>query len=78
MVTEHEGTDSFDYGCCKFAAGVIALKEGRAVQAEKNLLEAEQVFTLSVGKDSAYLRSVYNGSVVKTKNKVFYNELICM
>jgi tetratricopeptide (TPR) repeat protein len=59
MVTEHEGTDSFDYGCCKFAAGVIALKEGRAVQAEKNLLEAEQIFTLSVGKDSAYLSSVY-------------------
>jgi hypothetical protein len=28
MVTEHEGNDSFDYGCCKFAAGVIALKEG--------------------------------------------------
>jgi tetratricopeptide (TPR) repeat protein len=59
MVTEHEGTDSFDYGCCKFAAGVIALKEGKAVQAEKNLLEAERIFTLSVGKDSAYLRSVY-------------------
>jgi tetratricopeptide (TPR) repeat protein len=59
LVTEHEGTDSFDYGCCKFAAGVIALKEGKAVQAEKNLLEAERIFTLSVGTDSAYLRSVY-------------------
>jgi hypothetical protein len=59
MVTEHEGTNSFDYGCCKFAAGVIALKEGLAVQSEKNLLEAERIFTLSVGNDSAYLRSVY-------------------
>jgi tetratricopeptide (TPR) repeat protein len=59
MATEHEGNDSFDYGCCKFSAGVIALKEGKAVQAEKNLLDAERIFTLSVGKDSAYLRSVY-------------------
>jgi tetratricopeptide (TPR) repeat protein len=59
IVTEHEGTDNFDYGCCKFAAGVIALKEGKAVQAEKNLLEAERIFSLSVGTDSAYLSSVY-------------------
>jgi hypothetical protein len=59
LVTEHEGTNSFDYGCCKFAAGVIARKEGKAVQTEKNLLETERIFTLSVGTDSAYLRSVY-------------------
>jgi tetratricopeptide (TPR) repeat protein len=59
IVTEHEGNDCFDSGCCKFAAGVIALKEGKAVQAEKYLLEAERIFTLSVGTDSAYLRSVY-------------------
>jgi hypothetical protein len=56
MIARDTENDSFDSGCCKFAAGVIALKEGKAVQAEKNLLEAERIFTLSVGKDSAYLQ----------------------
>ena len=32
-----------DYGCCRLSAGIIALKEGKPVEAEKNLLDAESI-----------------------------------
>ena len=28
LVTDNEGNNTLDYGCCQLAAGIIALKEG--------------------------------------------------
>ncbi len=43
LVTDNEGNNTLDYGCCRLAAGIIALKEGKPVKAEKNLLAAESI-----------------------------------
>lgn len=42
-VTDNEGNNTLDYGCCRLATGIIALKEGKPVKAEKNLLAAESI-----------------------------------
>ena len=42
-VTANEGNNTLDYGCCRLAAGIIALNEGKPVEAEKNLLAAESI-----------------------------------
>ena len=39
LVTDNEGNNTLDYGCCRLAAGITALKEGIPVEAEKNLLQ---------------------------------------
>lgn len=41
LVTDNEGYNTLDYGCCRLASGIIALKKGKPVEAEKNLLTAE-------------------------------------
>ncbi len=43
LVTDNEGNNTLDYGCCRLAAGIIALKEGKPAEAEKNLLAAESI-----------------------------------
>lgn len=43
LVTDNEGYNTLDYGCCRLASGIIALKEGKPVEAEKNLLAAESI-----------------------------------
>ena len=42
-VTDNEGNNTLDYGCCRLATGIIELKEGKPVKAEKNLLAAESI-----------------------------------
>lgn len=43
LVTDNEGYNTLDYGCCRLASGIIALKKGKPVEAEKNLLTAESI-----------------------------------
>lgn len=43
LVAANEGNNTLDYGCYRLAAGIIALKEGKPVDAEKNLLAAESI-----------------------------------
>lgn len=56
-VTDNEGNNTLDYGCCRLAAGIIALKEGIPVEAEKNLLAAESIVSAAMDtsdSDSSY------------------------
>ena len=56
-VTDNEGNNTLDYGCCRLAAGIIALKEGIPVEAEKNLLAAESIISAAMDtsdSDSSY------------------------
>ena len=48
LVTTNEGNNTLDYGCCRLAAGIIALNEGKPVEAEKNLLAAESIINAAM------------------------------
>lgn len=48
LVTANEGNNTLDYGCCRLAAGIIALNEGKPVEAEKNLLAAESIINAAM------------------------------
>lgn len=48
LVTDNEGYNTLDYGCCRLASGIIALKEGKPVEAEKNLLAAESIINTAI------------------------------
>ena len=61
LVTDNEGYNTLDYGCCRLASGIIALKEGKPVEAEKNLLAAESIInTATVSPFPAVLHHVAN------------------
>ena len=63
-VTDNEGNNTFDYGCCRLAAGIIALKEGRPVEAEKNLLAAESI--IGVAMDTSNSDSASSDTAVSS------------
>lgn len=48
LVTANEGNNTLDYGCCRLAAGIITLNEGKPVEAEKNLLAAESIINAAM------------------------------
>ena len=48
LVTANEGNNTLDYGCCRLAAGIIALNESKPVEAEKNLLAAESIINAAM------------------------------
>jgi len=54
LVTDNEGNNTLDYGCCRLAAGIIALKEGKPVEAEKNLLSAESIIGAAIDTSDSY------------------------
>lgn len=58
-VSEHEGSQTFDYGICQFMNGVLALSEGIPAKAENYLLSAESIITDIMGTDNEYTKSVY-------------------
>ena len=57
LVTANEGNNTLDYGCCRLAAGIIALKEGKPVEAEKNLLAAESIINAAMDTSDSDLAS---------------------
>ena len=57
LVTDNEGNNTLDYGCCRLAAGIIALKEGKPVEAEKNLLGAEKIICATMDTSDSDLAS---------------------
>ena len=67
LVTDNEGNNTLDYGCCRLAAGIIALKEGKPVEAEKNLLTAESI--IGVAMDTSDSDSVSSYTAVSS----YYN-----
>lgn len=48
LVTANEGNNTLDYGCCRLAAVIITLNEGKPVEAEKNLLAAESIINAAM------------------------------
>ena len=48
---------SLDYGCCRLASGIIALMEGKPVEAEKNLLAAESIINAAMDTSDSDLAS---------------------
>ena len=54
LVTDNEGNNTLDYGCCRLSAGIIALKEGKPVEAEKNLLSAESIIGAAIDTSDSY------------------------
>ena len=63
-VTDNEGNNTLDYGCCRLAAGIIALKEGKPVEAEKNLLAAESI--IGVAMDTSNSDSASSDTAVSS------------
>ena len=57
LVTDNEGYNTLDYGCCRLASGIIALKEGKPVEAEKNLLAAESIINAAMDTSDSDLAS---------------------
>lgn len=57
LVTDNESNNTLDYGCCRLAARIIALKEGKPVEAEKNLLDAERIISTAMDTSDSDLVS---------------------
>lgn len=57
LVTDNEGYNTLDYGCYRLAFGIIALKEGKPVEAEKNLLAAESIINAAMDTSDSDLAS---------------------
>ena len=57
LVTANEGNNTLDYGCCRLAAGIITLNEGKPVEAEKNLLAAESIINTAMDTSDSDLAS---------------------
>lgn len=57
LVTDNEGYNTLDYGCYRLASGIIALKEGKPVEAEKNLLAAESIINAAMDTSDSDLAS---------------------
>ena len=75
LVTDNERNDTLDYGCNRLAIGVIALKEGIPVDAEKNLLAAESI--ISAAMDTSDSDSASPGTDVSSyDNYVSVNDYL--
>lgn len=59
IVTDYEGTDTFDHGYCQFQRGLLALSTGKASVAEQHFLLAESICTNTVGTNHEFTRSTY-------------------
>lgn len=57
LVTDNESNNTLDYGCCRLAARIITLKEGKPVEAEKNLLDAERIISTAMDTSDSDLVS---------------------
>lgn len=51
---------TLDYVCCRLAAGIIALNEGKPVEAEKNLLAAESIIGAAIDTSDSDSVSSYS------------------
>ena len=59
LVLEYESAECLDYGICQTMYGILALGERKAVEAEKHLLQAEQIVFSVMGTDNDYMKTVY-------------------
>ena len=59
LVLEYESTECLDYGICQTMYGILALGERKPVEAEKQLLQAEQIIFSVMGADNDYMKTVY-------------------
>lgn len=59
IVTDYEGTNTFDHGYCQFQRGLLALSTGKVLIAEQHLLLAESIFTNTVGANHEFTRNTY-------------------
>ena len=64
LVTANESNNTLDYGCCRLAAGIIALNESKPVEAEKNLLAAESI--IGAAMDTSDSDSVSSDTAVSS------------
>ena len=62
FVTDSEGNNTLDYGCYWLAAGIIALKEGKPIEAEKNLLTSKNI--IGVAMDTSDSNSASSDTAV--------------
>lgn len=59
LVLEYESAECLDYGICQTLYGILALGERKPVEAEKHLLQAEQIIFSIMGTDNDYMKTVY-------------------
>lgn len=75
LVTDNEGNNTLDYGCCRLAAGIIALREGKPIEAEKNLLTAESIICVAMDTNDSDLASP-NTAVSSYDNYISRNDYL--
>ena len=56
---EYESAECLDYGLCQTMYGILSLGERKPVEAEKHLLQAEQIISTVIGKDNNYMKTIY-------------------
>ena len=59
LVLEYESAECLDYGVCQTMYGILALGEKKPADAERHLLQAEQIISPIMGIDNDYTKTVY-------------------
>lgn len=59
LVLEYESAECLDYGICQTMYGILSLGERKPVEAEKHLLQAEQIIFSIMGADNDYMKTIY-------------------
>lgn len=59
LVLEYENAECLDYGVCQTMYGILALGEKKPADAERHLLQAEQIISSIMGIDNDYTKTVY-------------------
>lgn len=59
LVLEYESAECLDYGVCQTMYGILSLGEKKPVDAERHLLQAEQIISPIMGIDNDYTKTVY-------------------
>lgn len=60
LVLEYESAECLDYGVCQTMYGILALGEKNPADAERYLLQAEQIISPIMGIDNDYTKTVYH------------------
>ena len=59
LVLEYESAECLDYGVCQTMYGILSMGEKKPADAERYLLQAEQIISPIMGIDNDYTKTVY-------------------
>lgn len=59
LILKYESAKCLDYGVCQTMYGILSIGEKKPADAERYLLQAEQIISPVMGNDNDYTKTVY-------------------